>query len=80
MDRETKEEIKRRVRNTEIRVAESLLRWKYKKEGKEVPDDEDLRRRSRQVTQETRAVIMKRGKNILKELKKACRQDKTREE
>jgi len=80
VDKETKEEIKRLARNTEIRVTEAFLRWKYKKDGKKVPEAPDLQRQSREVTDQARDIIKKRGKNILKELKKAYQKDKNQEE
>jgi len=80
VDKETKEEIKRLARKAEIRVAEAVLRWKYKKEGKEIPEDPDLQHQSQEVTDQARDIIRKRGKNILSEFKKAYRKGKTPED
>jgi len=42
MDEEIKKGFKRIARNTGVKVTESILRWKYKKEGKTIPDDQSL--------------------------------------
>ncbi len=78
MDDETKKEIKKIARNTEVKVTESILRWKYKKEGKRVPEDGDLHTQSRIVADKAHKIIKKRGKNIWKEIKKTYQ--KPREE
>lgn len=73
MDEEIKRGLKKIAKNTELRVAESILRWKYKKEGKKVPGDEDIGQKSEELADEAHQIIAKRGKNIWKELKKAYR-------
>ena len=76
MDDKTKREIKKIARNTEAKVAESILRWKYKKEGKRIPEDGDLHSQSRVVADKAHRVLSRRGKNIWKELKKTYRKNK----
>ena len=73
MDEEIKKGLRKIVRDTENRMAGSLLKWRYTKEGKKIPDEQDIERQSRQVADEARRIITRRGKNILKELKKAYR-------
>lgn len=80
MDDETKKEIKKIARNTEIKVAESLLRWKYKKEGKGVPKDGELHAQSRVVAERAHKIITQRSKNIWAELKKTYRKNRPRED
>lgn len=70
MDDGTKKKIKKIARNAEVKAAESILRWKYKKEGKSIPEDEDLNSQSRVVADKAHRIISRRGKNIWKELKK----------
>ncbi len=77
MDKETREELKRLARNTEIRVAETLLRWKYKKEGKDIPEPPEIKRQSEGVAEQAHRIIRRRGKNILRELKRAYVKEKT---
>lgn len=80
VDDETKREIKRIARNTQIRVAESLLRWKYKKEGKEVPEDGELHFQSRIVAERAQKIITRRSKNVWAELKKTYRKNRAQED
>jgi hypothetical protein len=70
MEQETKNNLKKIAEEAEMRVARSVLRWKYKKEGKEVPLDSHLEDESRQVAGRAHQVIAKRGKNVFNELKK----------
>ncbi|MGD8226498.1 MAG: hypothetical protein PVI20_01885 [Desulfobacteraceae bacterium] len=73
MDKETKKELKRMARDTEIRVTQSILRWKYKKDGKQAPEDPELKSQSQSLTDQAHQIISRRGKNIWKELKKVYR-------
>ena len=79
VDEDIKRGLKKITKETEIKVAESILRWKYRKEGKKVPDDAAIARRSTQITGQAHQIIAKRGKNIWNELKKAYRQARDRE-
>lgn len=71
MDDELKKNLKKVTEKTEIKLTESILRWKYKKEGKEIPVDQDLEGQSRLILDQAHKTISKRGKNIWNELKKA---------
>ena len=73
MDDKTKREIKKIARNTEVKIAESILRWKYKKEGKRIPEDGNLHTQSRVVADKAHRVLSRMGKNIWEELKKTYR-------
>ncbi|MFO7785716.1 MAG: hypothetical protein ACQET7_06485 [Thermodesulfobacteriota bacterium] len=71
MSDEIKRDLKNLARRTETRLAESLLKWKYRKEGREMPE-EGIRRESSRVTGEANRVLSERGKRAWNELKKAC--------
>jgi hypothetical protein len=71
MDDDLKRNIKNIAEKTEIKLTESLLRWKYKKEGKEIPADQNIESQSRQIMNEAHKTLSKRGKNIWNELRKA---------
>lgn len=71
MEEEIKNNLKRIASEAEMRVARTVLRWKYKKEGKAIPPDSQLENESRHVAGHTHQVIAKRGKNVLNDLKKA---------
>lgn len=70
MEKETKNNLKKIAEEAEMRVARSVLRWKYKKEGKQAPTDSQLENESRQVAGRAHQVIAERGKNVFNELKK----------
>jgi transcriptional regulator of met regulon len=80
MDKQTKEDLKKIAQKTESRVTESILKWTYKKQGKPVPQNADLQRRSRAITEEANQIISRRGKTVWKELKKAVFEKKTKGE
>jgi len=71
MDEDIKKGLKRAVESVEVSVTKSVLRWKYKKEGKEIPLEERLENESRHVADRAHEVIAKRGRNVWEELKKA---------
>ncbi|MCP4681003.1 MAG: hypothetical protein GY864_01555 [Desulfobacterales bacterium] len=70
MDEETKGTLKKIGKKTGVRVARSILRWKYKKEGKPVPFDSRLESQSEYIADQAHQVIARRGKSVWKELKK----------
>jgi hypothetical protein len=80
MDKQTKENLKKIAQNTESKVTESILRWKYKKQGKPVPQNPELQRRSRVIADEAHQIISRRGKTVWKELKKAFLRKKAKGE
>ena len=80
MDEDPKKGFKRIAKNAELKVAESLLRWKYKREGKRVPDDENIDQQSRTITDQAHQVIAKRGKNIWEGFKEAYRKAQKKED
>ena len=79
MDKDIKRDLRRIARNTEIKVAESVLRWKYKKEKGNIPHDEDISRKSKVIADQAHEIIAKRGKNIWKELKNAYHKGQKKE-
>ena len=71
MDEQTRESLKKAVEKAETRLAKSMLRWKYKKEGRPTPLDHQLEEESREVGRRAHGIIARRGKRALQELKKA---------
>ena len=71
MDEDLKKGLKKLAKNGEIKMAESILRWKHKKEGRPIPDQESIEQQSRQVAERAHKAIAKSGKSIWNELKKA---------
>ena len=80
MDEEIKKNVKKLARDAENRVARSILRWKYKREGKPVPVEHQLENESRYVAEKAHQVISKRGKTVLNELKKVYFKNDRKEE
>jgi hypothetical protein len=70
MDEKSKKEIKRVLDRAEQGITRSIIRWKYRKEGKPLPRDELIDDHSREVVDQAHGIIKKRGKAIWKELKK----------
>lgn len=77
MDKDLKEELKNLARNAELRATESLLRWKYKREGKVQPKQHHIEFQSRVVTEQAHRMIRERGKALWQDLKEACGKKKT---
>ena len=71
MDQKTKDGLVRLAKNTELRATESLLRWKFKKEGKDVPDKESLEMQSRNVTDQAHQILTERGRSVWQGFKRA---------
>jgi hypothetical protein len=71
MDEKIKKGLKKAVQHAEKGVTKSILRWKYKKEGKQIPLEDRLEDESRHVADRAHEVIVRRGKNVWNELKKA---------
>lgn len=80
MDQKTRKNLVRLAKDTELRATESLLRWKYKKEGKDIPDKENLAMQSRNVADQAHQILTKSGKSVWQELKKAWKNRNNRED
>jgi hypothetical protein len=80
MDKNSKNEIKRVLDRAEQGITRSILRWKYKKEGRPVPQDEHIEGQSREVVEKAHKIIAKRGRSIWGELKKVYSREGDRKE
>ena len=80
MDEDLKKGLKKMAKNAELKVAESLLRWKYRKEGKRVPDDESIGQQTRTITDQAHQIIAKRGMSIWQGFKEAYQKAKKDED
>jgi hypothetical protein len=67
------ESILSRFRQRELKLAKSILRWKFQKEGSPVPDDSELDAAASRLLEEARGIARKRGKNLLDILKEGAR-------
>jgi hypothetical protein len=66
MDKDLKEGMKNILKAAEVKITESLLRWKYKKEGKGMPVEPELQHRSHVISQKANEILTRTGKNIMK--------------
>jgi hypothetical protein len=62
------------LRQSELKLAKSILRWKLQKEGSRFPDDSDLDVAASRLLDEAREIAKKRGMTLLEILKQEARQ------
>jgi hypothetical protein len=62
------------LRQSELRLAKSILRWKLQKEGSPLPDNSDLDVAASRLLDEAREIAKKRGMTLLDILKEEARQ------
>ena len=65
-----KNKLRRFAEGAEIGAVRSILKWKYKKEGKTTPSDVQLDQQSREAASLANDVIAKTGKTVWHDLKK----------
>jgi hypothetical protein len=80
VDEDIKITLKRVAKNTEIRAARSVLRWKYRRSGKRLTDEEDLDRHSEVIADQAHQIIAETGRSIWNELKKAYHKGQKKED
>ena len=71
MGNDVKKDLKKIAKDTQTSIVRSLLRWKYKRDGRSVPDDETLRMQSGRISRQANDIIVGRGKGVWNEVKKA---------
>ena len=62
------------LRQSELRLAKSILRWKLQKEGSPIPGDSELDLAASRILDEAREIAKKRGITLLDILKEEARQ------
>ena len=62
------------LRQGELRLAKSILRWKMQREGSPIPDNSDLDVAASRLLAEAREIAKKRGMSLLDILKEEARQ------
>jgi hypothetical protein len=77
MDEHIKNKLKRFAEGAEIGAVRSILKWKYKKEGKNVPSDVQLDHQSRKTASLANDVIAKTGKSVWHDLKEVYGEHRT---
>jgi hypothetical protein len=61
------------IRQSELRLAKSILRWKLQKEGSPPPNNSDLDAAASRLLDEAREIAKQRGMNLLDILKEEAR-------
>jgi hypothetical protein len=61
--------IRNHIRQSELKLAKSILRWKLEKEGSSPPENSDLDLAASRLLDEAREIAKKRGMNLLDILK-----------
>ncbi len=69
MDEDMKKRFRRFAEEVEIGAVRSILKWKYKKEGKTTPSDVQLDQQSREAASLANDVITRTGKTVWHDLK-----------
>lgn len=80
MGKDIKKDLKNLAKETEVKLTESILKWKLKKIDGKILDKKRLEYESRLITDQANKILAKRGKNIFEGLKKAYRESKKRED
>ena len=66
--------LSKHLRQSELKLAKSILRWKLQKEGSPIPDNRDLDVAASRLLDEAREIAKNRGITLLDILKEEARQ------
>jgi len=66
--------LRSRLRESELRLVKSILRWKYQKEGRPPPENGELDAAASRLLDESREIARKRGKNLFDILKEEAKE------
>lgn len=62
------------LRQSELRLAKSILRWKLQKDGQPLPENDELDAAASRLLDEAREIARKRGKSLFEILKEEARE------
>jgi hypothetical protein len=62
------------LRQSELRLAKSILRWKFQKEGQAPPENGELDAAASRLLDEARVIARKRGKSLFYILKEEAKE------
>ena len=68
----TKKKILKKLLDSEVKITESILRWRHKKETRPLPDKEILEQQSRIISDQANKIVTGRLKNIWNQIKDEC--------
>ncbi|MBW2095711.1 MAG: hypothetical protein JRI80_12565 [Deltaproteobacteria bacterium] len=73
-------EIRRALDRMERGITRSVIRWKYKKDGRPLPPDDALEGQSKQVIDQAHKIIARRGRSVWSEFKSVYAKQKNKKE
>ena len=76
MSNDIKKDLLKLAKDAEIKITRSILKWKFEKEGKNPPEDEDLEEKSRAVSNQVNRIISQGAKALRDEIGKAFKNEK----
>ena len=79
MGTELKKDFLKLAREAEISLTKSILKWRFEKEGKQPPEEQDLDKKSREVSDQVNRIISDGARSLWDEIKKAYK-DRKKEE
>lgn len=80
MEDDLKANLKSLARQSEVKLARSILRWKLKREGRPIPVEEQLDQHSQDIVEKANDVLLQGGKRVWHELRQVYRSNTAREE
>jgi hypothetical protein len=80
MGEDARNEIRRVLDRAERGITRSVIRWKYRKEGRPVPPDDTLEGQSQEVVDQAHKIIARRSKSVWSELKSVYAKQKSNKE
>lgn len=80
MKKDMKNDLKKLAKEAEIKLAESILRWKIKRSGENMPDKKVLEHNSRFIADQANRIFSGKAKKLFTEVKKAYYESKKRED
>jgi len=80
MDDDLKGNLKSLARQTEVKLARSILRWKLKREGRPIPVEQQLDQHSQNIVEKANDVLLQGGKRVWQEFRQVYRGNSEREE
>lgn len=80
MDKNTGNDIRRAINRAERGITKSIIRWKYRKEGRPMPLDDTIDGNARHVVNQAHEIIARRGRSVWNELKNVYSKEKGKKE
>ena len=80
IEKDMKNNLKKLVKDTEVKLTESILKWKIKRSGENMPNKKVLEHNSRLIAEQANRILSGKAKKFLNDVKKAYNESKKRED